>query len=197
MKKLKFLPTILLACLILTCSNEKSLESSSIEIQDPNFRVSENNLNGQFHETSDIEPCITTNLIAGQNNIAGTVSVYNDGENLIITYVTNEDWSIDLTHLSIGDCDESIPTNGSGNPIIGHFEHTEPHSAGTSEVVYLIALDALEEYFCFAAHAEVTGPTGGETAWAEGTEFEGNSWAMFVEAQLSNCQAEDTDDGVY
>jgi len=90
-----------------------------------------------------------------------------------------------------------MPTNGSGNPMIGHFEHSESHSEGTTEVVYLIDLDALEEYFCFAAHAEVTGPTGGETAWAEGTEFEGNSWAMFVEAQLSDCPAEDTDNGNY
>ena len=147
MKNLKLLPTILLACLILTCSNEKSLESSSIEIQDPNFRVSENDLNNLISGTDD-EPCITTDLIAGQHNIAGTVSVYNDGENLIITYATNEDWSIDLTHLSIGDCDET-PTNGSGNPMIGHFEHTEPHSEGTTEVVYLIALDCFRRILLF------------------------------------------------
>jgi len=74
MKYLKLLATILLACLILTCSNEKSLESRSVEIQNPNFRVSENDLNNLISGTND-EPCITTNLITGQRNIAGTVSV--------------------------------------------------------------------------------------------------------------------------
>ena len=55
----------------------------------------------------------------------------------------------------------------------------------------MISLDALDEYYCFAAHAEVTGPTGGETAWAEGTGFDGNNWAMYVEAELSDCNVED------
>ena len=86
-----------------------------------------------------------------------------------------------------------MPTNGSGNPMIGHFEHSESHSEGTTEVVYLIDLDALEEYFCFAAHAEVSGPSE-ETAWAQGEDFDGNSWAMYVEVDFTLCEDAGGDD---
>ena len=135
------------------------------------------------------EECVTVRLIAGQHHDAGSVTVYNDGENLIIIYSTNDDWTIDLTHLSVGNCDDEdwVPLTGSGNPKIGQFEFTEPYSVSDNEVVYVIPLADLDDYYCFAAHAEVQGPTGGETAWAEGTEFSGNSWAMFVEGLLSNC----------
>ena len=163
----------------------------------PNFRVYDAIIKGSTSIEGDRseegcpvvneDACLTTNLIAGQNNLAGQVTVTTDGENLIITYETCDDWTIDLTHLSIGDCEQSIPTTGSGNPKVGHFEHTEPHSIGTNQVVYMISLDAIPESYCFAAHAEVDGPTGGETAWAEGPEFDGNSWAMYVEALLSDC----------
>ncbi len=119
-----------------------------------------------------------------------------------------KDGAIDLTHLSIGDCEQSIPTTGSGNPKVGKFEHTEPHSADTNKVIYMIDLEAMiaehdiEDLYCFAAHAEVTGPDSEETAWAEGTGFDGNNWAMYVEALLSECDVEcydetDTDsDGI-
>lgn len=197
MKKITILFSMLFIALIFSCSTEK-FEEQQLN-SDPNFRVSEMTVkdsNYFLNRTSMDEPCTSTNLIAGQNHIAGTVSVDNDGENLIIIYSTNEDWTIDLTHLSIGNCDEQwIPTTGSGNPKVGRFEHTEPHSAGTNEVIYMISLDVLNEYYCFAAHAEVTGSTGGETAWAEGTGFEGNNWAMYVEALLSDCDVEGDDDG--
>lgn len=173
----------------------ENLEEETLS-QDPNFRVTE-----AFRKTkkgissmsraSLEEPCMTTNLIAGQHHIAGTITVDTDAEDLIITYTTNEDWTIKATHMSIGNCeDQSIPTTGSGNPKVGKFEHHTTHSDGVNEVIYRINKQALNNEYCFAAHAEVTGPTGGETAWAEGTPFDGNSWAMFVEALLSDCDVD-------
>ncbi len=199
MKKLPFLIALLSVFLFLNCSSEKVDNTDYQEIKAPNFRVSESTVkNNSAARTSYDEPCFPpVDLIAGQNHIAGTVSVDSDGENLIITYSTNEGWTIDLTHLSIGDCTQSIPTTGSGNPKVGKFEHTEPHSADTNNVIYMIDLNAMideheiDDLYCFAAHAEVTGPTGEETAWAQGIEFEGNSWAMYVETYLSYCDVDD------
>lgn len=176
--------------LVLGCS--KDGENISEDSLDPNFRVTEAVVKGNAADLNGRNPadfCVYTNLIAGQNQIAGTVTVANDGENLIITYSTNEDWTIDLTHMSIGDCEQSIPTTGSGNPKVGHFEHTEPHSADTNQVVYMVSLDIIPDNYnyCFAAHAEVQGPTGGETAWAEGLDFDGNSWAMYVSSSIYDC----------
>jgi len=160
----------------------KSLEKK----QEADFIVTESNVSNL--EDSE-EHCKTVNLIAGQNNVAGTVTVDVEGNNLIITYTTNDDWTIDATHLSVTNCEEGgFPSTNSGNPKIGKFEYSSTHEDGITQVTYTIPLDDIEIFnqFCFAAHAEVSGPTQ-ETAWAEGSDFGGNSWAMFVEATLSEC----------
>lgn len=161
------------------------------------FGCTDNQINdeeeGVITATTSDEPCFTTTLIAGQHYEAGIVTVDIDGDNLIITYSSNGDWVIGTTHLSIGNCDEEwVPLTGSGNPQIGQFEYTEPFSITPYEVVYIIPLEGLDDNYCFAAHAEVKGPEGNdETAWAEGAEFDGRSWAMFVETTLSECEDDD------
>ena len=90
MKNFTIIPLLLSVAFILSCSTEK-LENSEIQtISDPNFRVSENTVNRLFARESYDEPCLTTNLIAGQNfdEPAGTVSIDNDGENLTIGQLT-------------------------------------------------------------------------------------------------------------
>jgi len=161
-------------------------------------------LSSQYERDDKVDPndpdeldvkCVSVSLIAGQHHESGNVSVYNDGENLTIIISTNKEWTLDLTHLSIGNCDEDwVPLTGSGNPQIGQFEFTEPYSVSDHEIIYVVSLKGLNDNYCFAVHAEVQGPTGGETAWAEGTEFSGNSWAMFVESQLSECSDGEGDD---
>ena len=192
MKKITLQLFALVTLLMFSCSPEQD-ENTSLDLTvDPNFRVTESSSKdldapNRIMEEEE-EHCLTTNLIAGQHHIAGTVTVDIDGESMIITYTTNEDWTIGATHLSIGNCDEqSIPTTGGGNPKVGHFEHSSSHSDGTNEVIYVLDLSVLDDNYCFAAHAEVSGPTGGETAWAEGEDFEGNNWAMYVSALLSDC----------
>ncbi|TJY38148.1 hypothetical protein [Pontimicrobium aquaticum] len=194
MKKPILLILMLSLFVLSGCDTELISNEELTLADDPNFTVTEDIVTNENQNSTDNEVCLTTNLIAGQHHVAGTVSVKNDGENLIITYITNGDWTIEATHLSIGGCDDgSIPTTESGNPKIGHFEYHSTHSDGVNVVTYTISLDAILDEFCFAAHAEVQGPTGGETAWAEGTEFPGNSWAMYVEASLLDC---DDDDGI-
>lgn len=170
------------------------LSGCHIENIDKNAAVNLNSdTNSQISIDLDYlgEECVSVNLIAGQHHVAGSVTVYNDGDNLIIVYTTNDDWTIDLTHLSIGNCDDDRALlTSSGNPKIGKFEFTDPYSISDNEVIYVIPLADLDDSYCFAAHAEVQGPTGGETAWADGTEFPGNSWAMFVEGLLSNCSSD-------
>jgi len=146
------------------------------------------------------EACYTTNLIAGQHYTAGTVSIYSDGENLIIEYATTGDWTIGTTHLSVGDCEDGwVPLTHSGNPKVGNFEYTEPSYSDSQVVVYIISLESLGieegDTYCFAAHAEVDGPQGGQTAWGEGTSFDGHNWGMFVETSFTDCTGDDGDGG--
>ncbi|WP_460220574.1 hypothetical protein [Psychroserpens sp. MEBiC05023] len=180
MKKIHLLKCVLFLFIISACTETQILEEE------------QQNLNTSTLIADD--PCYTTTLFAGQHNDAGIVTVDIDGDNLIVTFSSNGDWTIELTHLALGNCDEDwVPLTGSGNPQIGQFEYTEPFSITPYEVVYVLSLEDLDldENFCFAAHAEVDGPTGGETAWAEGTQFDGNSWAMFSE--VTECEEEDDD----
>lgn len=173
-------------CFTMSCSVEDA--PTTVESVQP-FTIS-----SSTYSTSslDIILCETTTLIAGQNMDAGTVTVSRDFVNLYITYNATGDWKIDATHLSLGECaEQEIPTTGSGNPKIGQFDLAADHPDGTVEVTYIIPINEVPTDYCFAAHAEVSGPSS-ETAWAEGTPFDGNSWAMFFEATLSTCLVGDS-----
>jgi hypothetical protein len=191
MKKLTSIMAILFLTLFFGCSNEQLDEQNSEKTKIKNQTIE---ISDEFPDTDNGEHCVYTHLIAGQHHTAGSVTIDVVGDNLIVTYTTNADWTIGTTHLSIGVCDEDwVPTTGSGNPQIGQFEFTEPYSQTDQEVIYIIPITDVGDNYCFAAHAEVEGPTGGETAWAEGAEFSGNSWAMFSEFDLSNCTSNDDD----
>ena len=187
-------PILLLALIfsMFSCTNEQLDEN---QLRKPKPKHTEIIQSNDTPNNDDAEHCVYTTLIAGQHHSAGSVTIDVVGDNLVVTYTTNSDWTIGTTHLSIGVCDEDwVPTTGSGNPQIGHFEFTDPYSETETEVIYIIPITDIGDTYCFAAHAEVEGPTGGETAWAEGTEFSGNSWAMYSEFDLSTCVGESDDD---
>ncbi len=164
-------------------------EAEILENENGQYTVSEAIIDSTNSSNSDQDSCYTIDLIAAQHFVAGNVSVDNDGENLVITFTTNDDWTINATHLYIGAC-EDIPLTGSGNPKIGNFEYHSNHSDGTNQVVYTISLEDIPEVYCLAAHAEVISSSGvGETAWGAGDDFSGNSWAMFIEDSLTNCNS--------
>ena len=186
MKNTTYSLFLFLVFTLLSCDVEKldNIESAEKKAK-ANFVVTQSD---QGTIDGSDEHCKTVNLIAGQNHIGGTVTVDVEGDNLIITYTTNDEWTLDVTHLSITNCEEGgFPSTNSGNPKIGNFEYSSNHEDAVTEVTYIINLNDVTDEFCFAAHAEVSGPTQ-ETAWAEGSDFGGNSWAMFVEAMLSECE---------
>ena len=207
MKKFTFFILLLALSFNFSCSKD-NLNDNSESNETFNFTVTENTVNNLFSRATADDSCTIVELIAGQNMIAGTVEVTDiNSEYIEIKFITNEDWNIDLTHLSLGNCDDQwVPTTGSGNPKVGKFEHTEPHSIGINEVVYQIGIENLDldlnteetvGNYCFAAHAEVSSASsgGGETAWGKGTGFDGNNWAMYVEANVSDCDVDDTPSG--
>ncbi|WP_299437676.1 hypothetical protein [uncultured Aquimarina sp.] len=115
----------------------------------------------------------TTNLMAGQHHIAGTITVTSDGVNAYVTYKTNcssdegegdsssfkstntnGSWTLKATHLYVGTC-EDMPMTKKGNPKIGKFPYKTEHFGGVNEYTYTIPLSDIGECFCLAAHAEV------------------------------------------
>lgn len=114
------------------------------------------NLNGELYTE---ENPFTTDLKAGQNTVVGEVRVWNDAENLHITYVIDAPgWYLTETHLHV-DCRESdIPQNKKGNPRPGKFEFGTDHefSEEVTKEPFVISLD---DIVCcnpvIAAHAVV------------------------------------------
>lgn len=191
MKKLAALALLSLGVFFFGC-NLEVIESSENQVssekkarkENPSFNVFESE-DSDTQNTS--ENCYTTTLIAGQHNEIGLVTINVDGNTLIVTYTTNEEWVLNATHLHITNCGEnSFPVTGANNPKIGHFDYSGEHANGTTSVTYAINLEDISGTLCFAAHAEVTGSSE-ETAWGRGNDFGGNSWAMYFSADLSNC----------
>ncbi len=140
---------------------------------------------------SGLQPCVSTNLNAGQHFDSGDVNLYVDLNNVYIEYTTNPNWYIKKTHLYVGSC-QLIPRNNAGNPMIGQFPISNTYITGTQSVIYTIPKSSLPECFCVAAHAEVFRKENGvivqtETAWAAGERFTNRNWATFFSACQSDC----------
>ena len=143
--------------------------------------------------TITVSAC-TTALIAGQEEIDGSVEITRTGKILHITYTVGSGWTLTEMHLAVGASLDDIPTNKKGNPKIGLFPYfycpTEETTSHTFDV-------NLADYFedgvyedvdvYFAAHAVVTHPEyGEETAWADtyGVRFTENNWALYFVIQM-------------
>ena len=140
---------------------------------------------------------LETNLIAGQFYDVGQVFVTHDESFLYVSYhVTEPGWCLTETHLHVATSLAGIPMTKSGNPKVGNFEYSGYHNCA-EEYTYTIPLAwAPGAELVIAAHAVVhhsegDNPqrssfvsSGNETAWAEGTSFPGNNWAMYVNFTL-------------
>jgi len=118
-----------------------------------------------------------TNLIAGQHTIAGSITVSNDDEKIIITYETADNWLINATHLYVG---TTIPTNS----VPGKFPYKHEELGGVTTDTYEIPLEdlgaGLFDIIYIAAHADLIKEEVEESGWAEGTVIRpGKNWAMY------------------
>ena len=195
---------IIASVMLFSCQNNDVSESqeTSIPMNLFEFNVSTKEVVQNMFSRNTQTACSTTNLIAGQNYDAGRIDVEIVNEEgvdyVYISYITEDDWVIKLTHLYAGDRD-GIPETKKGNPKPGVFEKRMDYSANIIsdfEVEYKIPAEAFEDCFYIAAHAEVEKSDGSqaETAWGEGEGFEGNSWAMYFEFCKSSCESGDDDE---
>jgi len=194
LRKITFLAV--LTFLSYSCQSNDDLELLNTENFE--FSVETHDLTGISARNSSTA-CYSTKLIAGQNYDAGKIDVEIVNESgtdyVYITYITNEDWIIKLTHLYAGVRD-GIPETKKGNPKPGVFEKRQDYEANVIsdfEVEYKIPASAFQTCFAIAAHAEVAkidskgAITQRETAWGEGEGFEGNSWAMLFDFCKTDC----------
>ena len=80
-------------------------------------------------------------LIAGQNIDVGTVSVWNDGINLYVEYITTGGWKMCETHLYVG---KTNPESLTSAP--GQFPYSEEHDPAVIAYTYKIPMDDIDSY---------------------------------------------------
>ena len=141
-----------------------------------------------------INVAYSTDMIAdgGDEYIdVGDIIIWQDATNLYVKYVTDDGWEMTETHLHVADAVADIPHTKKGNPKIGKFAYSEDHSPAVTEYLYTIlwTVDPGDILF-IAAHAVVQKEIESltecteyqiETAWGEGEDFGGSSWAMYIE----------------
>ena len=174
--KAKITLLALLCVCLLSCSveNDDHIIDSTANLVLPGVGGSTTgNISNQLEQTE---------LMAGQHMVSGYVDVSLVNGEVVVTYQADSNWTIDETHLFIGELN-GLPTTGSGNPKIGHFPYASTHPQGTITVSYTGLVLAPGECVYIAAHAVVTNTVTGqeETAWGAGVPIGGNSWAMMFE----------------
>src|SRR6185503_601658 len=83
---------------------------------------------------------LLVDLVAGQNQHAGDIKVWDDGKSLYVLYETDEPWCLTETHLAVGSTLGDIPQRN-GNPVPGQFPYKNEHKCTTS-FLYTIPLDS-------------------------------------------------------
>ena len=152
---------------------------------------------------SSVSACnVNSDLVAGRKHMdVGNVNILHSAYTdhfLYVTYTTEGGWVITETHLAVALSLSGIPTNGGGNPKVGHFPYKDPYISEPTMVQYKIDLNDFPslkhgDYYYgtlyIAAHAVVNHPCkGSETAWGDtdGITFPGaNSWAMYLIVTLN------------
>jgi hypothetical protein len=105
-------------------------------------------------------------LIAGQNITVGTVSVWNDCDELHVTYeITKEGWCLTETHLAVAQVgvydspsSDDIPQTKKGNPIPGQFPYQCCYDEVDEQWVFQKKDDDAPDASCYEADLKLTDP---------------------------------------
>ncbi|MBD3163562.1 MAG: hypothetical protein GF346_13740, partial [Candidatus Eisenbacteria bacterium] len=145
-------------------------------------------------------PCgdsLVTILYAGQFIDVGTVTVYNDQDDLFIRIETTGGWWMTESHVAVATTLEDIPQTGKGNPKVGHFGLWAEHDPPVTTYTYSIGYEyepGVELFLAAHAVVELHDENGQriqeETAWADGFEFPGNNWATYFTYLIQDCGGE-------
>lgn len=122
------------------------------------------------------EECVpeVQNLIAGQTNDVGSITIWNDADNLYVKYELDTGCTFGTLHLWVGNDLDNIPVSGgpNPNPVPGQFPYHFDATGSTSHTftIPLAPLLVDQTDFCgtnlfVVAHAEVTCDGEKETAF--------------------------------
>jgi hypothetical protein len=136
----------------------------------------------------------STQLVAGQNYVAGSIAISNDANNIYIQYHTDAPWVISDAHAAVASTLSGIPQTKTSNPIPGRFAYSATFDPETTDYTFVVPMAgsfvAGQSVFV-AAHAQVQAPKasgGSQTGWGFGPGFAGNNWATYVNYTVQSCR---------
>lgn len=150
-------------------------------------------------------------LFAGQTIDAGDVCVEVVNGDLCVTYTTSGDWELDEYHLWVGTNTDDMPQTKKGSPKLGKFPYTATNLGGgaspVTSVTVCVSADELglgelcdTDNLKVVAHAVVEKDTDGdgepdaeETAYADGDDLDGSSWATVMNVSLCTVEVFDAE----
>lgn len=211
MKRLNFInfTTTLIAVLFLTftaCENDQEnqnqfedelelfTESSLNEAEILDEALENNNVDG-FKCSQPFEICGDFKfypLIASKKYYVGSAIVYNDSENLYVTYISK--YRLQEFHVFVGDVD-AFPLNKGNNPAIGKFPYKYEPRYGRYYHTFVIPLTEVPECYTLAIHAVL----GDHTIWAKdcwnpltfNEKFGSKRWGWVIEDCYEDCAPEE------
>jgi len=193
MKKMPLILAVLLAVFAIFSCQKTSVETSAASASELSSGGGSGSSGGNGGSetgrgggsSNDCFPTVA-NIIAGQNMIAGTITIRNDSTNIYVTYHTDNGWSLTRCQLYVGDS-ANIPVNNSGNATPGRF----PYKSGAiSDTTYsfTVPISALGNATCgyVVAHCgliqrdEQGNTIQTQTGWGFGTPITStqSNWGM-------------------
>jgi hypothetical protein len=134
-------------------------------------------------------------FIAGQNQVAGTITISADLNNLYVTYTMAPGWLLTQAHMDIAPEFSMIPQSKTGNPKPGQFAYVQGFAGGTKSCTFTVPGNTLTPtlfapgfYFeNIAAHGVVQQIGGGtQSGWGGmigdlGVHpFPGANWSTYM-----------------
>ncbi|HSK76680.1 MAG TPA: hypothetical protein VLQ45_09500 [Thermoanaerobaculia bacterium] len=130
---------------------------------------------------------VTVSLCAGQFTDVGSVVITNNATKLFVkVQLDAAGWELTESHVAAATSLAGIPASKKGNPKIGNFPYSSPHT-GVTSFTYEIPLGdwTAGTQLLIAVHGVVETTGQNETAWGAscpgdvGVGFPGGSWATY------------------
>jgi len=109
----------------------------------------------------------------------------NTADSLYVDLATTGNWWLQAASIYVGAL-TNMPQTPNGNPKVEHFPYQQSYSPEKKTTRFAIPLAGLPSCFIVAVHAEARKIVNGqlvqsETAWGQGGNLPGSSWAMAAE----------------
>jgi hypothetical protein len=133
----------------------------------------------------------TTDLVAGQNYHAGSITISHDASYIYVQYNTDTPWVMSDAHVAVASTLAGIPQTKAGNPIPGRFAYSATFDPEVTSHTFVVPVPSPSTgTVVIAAHALVQAPKafgGSQTGWGAGTDFPGSNWATYITYTVESC----------